>query len=44
MAEIKFCSEIVDNVKGKVVVMTGIAQHFAFPTFAKFYLIYIADA
>jgi hypothetical protein len=29
MAEIRFCSEIVDDVKGKVVVMTGIAHHFA---------------
>ncbi|KAI1009994.1 hypothetical protein LB503_011428 [Fusarium chuoi] len=29
MAEIFFSSDIADNVKGKVVVITGAAQHFA---------------
>ncbi|KAI1045965.1 hypothetical protein LB505_013055 [Fusarium chuoi] len=29
MAEIFFSSDIADNVKGKVVVITGTAQHFA---------------
>ncbi|KAF4334056.1 NADPH-dependent beta-ketoacyl reductase (rhlG) [Fusarium beomiforme] len=37
MAEIKFCTDIVDNVKGKVVVMTGGAQGIGAATVSLLY-------
>jgi hypothetical protein len=44
MAEIFFSSDIADNVKGKVVVMTGTAQHFAtkLPSASFLYLLLIS--